>query len=232
MSHTILTLLFLLLIPINTVVYGYNIFLRPGTEQCFTERLQKNDKLLASFAVSSGGHLGMYVIQTTVQSLYHCTNLIKYMYIISYTLDIDCKVYGPDSKLVYQSERRMTDNFQFYAQQPGEYRICFANSMSTITGKTISFHIYAGTKLASMEAAKNIHLSPLESSIVSLSEGVQAVTDTTEYMKIRERVCSATNISTGRRVIGWNIFKSICVIGTTLISVFYMKQLFEKNRTV
>ena len=79
--------------------------------------------------------------------------------------------------------------------------------MSTVTGKTVSFHLYAGQRLAAIEAAKDMHVSPLQNSINQLSEGIQAVVDTTEYMKVRERVCHSTNISTGRRVIGWNMFK-------------------------
>jgi len=183
-----------------TVVSAYNVFLRPGSEQCFGEILKKGDKLLASFAVASGGHL-----------------------------DIDCRVYDPENRIVYLSERRMTDNFQFYAQQDGEYKICFGNSMSTVTGKTVSFHIYAGQKLAAIESAKQQHLSPLENSILQLSENIQAVQDTTEYMKVRERVCHQTNVSTGRRVVGWNIFKTVALICTSLSTIYYLHRFFDRT---
>lgn len=62
--------------------------------------------MLASFAVQSGGFL-----------------------------DIDVKVFGPDMKIVYLEERGSEGDLQFVVTQSGIHRLCFGNSMSTVTGK-------------------------------------------------------------------------------------------------
>jgi hypothetical protein len=69
-------------------------------------------------------------------------------------LDIDVKVYGPDNKVVFEAEREKDGAFQFVANTNGEYRLCFGNTMSTVTGKTVSFHMFVGNALAKHHAAK------------------------------------------------------------------------------
>lgn len=58
--------------------------------------------------------------------------------------------------------------------------------MSTVTGKTVNFHIYVGNSLSQRDAAKQEHLNPLENSVVQLGQGLVAAINAQQYMRGRE----------------------------------------------
>jgi hypothetical protein len=147
-------------------------------------------------------------------------------------LDIDVRVYGPDGKVVYEQERQTDGSFQFVATAAGEYRLCFGNTMSTVTGKTVSFHLYVGNALAQHHAAKKEHLNPLENSILKLSEHLHAVRDAQEYAKVRERTCRNTTESTNERVMWWSILETISLFAVGAFQIYQLRRFLEKKQTV
>jgi len=183
-----------------TPTYAINIYVPANDEQCYFDTVQRGDKVVTSYQVISGG-----------------------------ALDIDVKVYGPDNRIVYEEERDKDGNFQFVATQAGMHRLCFGNTMSTITGKVVSFHIYVGNALAQQNAAKKEHLTPLEHSIVMLSEGIHRVRDGQDFLKLRERLCRNTTESTNARVLWWTILETCCLCAMSSFQIYYLKRFFEKR---
>eukprot|EP00013_Stygamoeba_regulata_P023789 CAMPEP_0177648926 /NCGR_PEP_ID=MMETSP0447-20121125/11093_1 /TAXON_ID=0 /ORGANISM="Stygamoeba regulata, Strain BSH-02190019" /LENGTH=186 /DNA_ID=CAMNT_0019151609 /DNA_START=122 /DNA_END=679 /DNA_ORIENTATION=+ len=121
-------------------------------------------------------------------------------------LDIDVKVTGPDDKVVYSGDREVEGKVSFVAHQTGEYKFCFSNMMSTVTPKSISFSISAGNDMPDEFAMKD-HLSPLENSILLLSDGLHSVEEEQEYMKMRETVHRNTAESTNSRVMWYSLLE-------------------------
>lgn len=62
------------------------------------------------------------------------------------SVQVDYKVYGPaiqagKDQVVLDGEKERQGDFVFTANQVGEYRFCFDNSMSTMTDKLVDFEI-------------------------------------------------------------------------------------------
>ncbi|KAB8360724.1 hypothetical protein FH972_024460 [Carpinus fangiana] len=57
------------------------------------------------------------------------------------SFDIDYSVYGPKERLVLDGDKERQGDFVFTANDVGEYRFCFDNSMSTTAEKTVDFEI-------------------------------------------------------------------------------------------
>jgi len=173
----------------------------PNVEECFMEDVKRGEKVLGSFNVAKGG-----------------------------SLDINIKVYNPDNTIVYEQERQIEGSFSFVAVQQGIFKFCFGNTMSTVTSKAVSFNIYAGLSLTSHGVAKSEHFTPLENSVLVLSEGLNSVHNEQKYITTRERLSGAALESTYSRVMWVHLFEALVVSVMAGWEVFYLKRLFEKKR--
>lgn len=59
-------------------------------------------------------------------------------------MDIDVRINGPDSKVIYQGERESNGKYTFAAHIDGTYTFCLGNKMSTMTPKVVMFNIDVG----------------------------------------------------------------------------------------
>lgn len=200
MRAAILSILAITLLSVIFPSTALNIYVKPNDEECYFEELVKGEKFYAQYAVQSGGYL-----------------------------DIDVRVTGPNDQIVYEGEREKENSFQFKAQQDGKYKLCFTNSMSMVYGKTLSFVIYTGASLLSVDAAKSEHLTPLEQSIVTTSEGLLGIHDSQVFLKYREIRHSQTLESTNSRVMWWSILELIMLISVSTFNIMYLRALFDKS---
>jgi hypothetical protein len=118
-------LLVVVLLALVHVSQGLTIMVPANGEECFFDEVERGERVYGSYNVFSGG-----------------------------SLDIDIKIYGPDMRIVYEEERSTQDSFAFVAVQKGQHKLCFANSMSTLTAKMISFNLHVGNTLANHDVAK------------------------------------------------------------------------------
>jgi len=144
-------------------------------------------------------------------------------------LDVDLKVWGPDLKIVYELDRTKEGNFQFKALQAGSHKLCFINTMSLVSGKTISFNTYTGHSLLSLDAAKAEHLTPLEQAVISTSENLNNIHDTQVYLKFRDSRHSETVMSTNSRVVWWSLLELLGLVAISVFNIVFLRQLFEKT---
>ncbi len=77
---------------------GLIVSVKEGEEECVYERIEKDNKLVGSFEVLSGG-----------------------------ALDIDALVTGPNGDAHYKQLRQKTGSLQVMAPAAGLYKVCFAN---------------------------------------------------------------------------------------------------------
>jgi hypothetical protein len=73
------------------------------------------------------------------------------------------------------------------------------------------------------------HLSPLENSVISLSQGTGSIIDEVKYMTIRERSARNTNESTNARVLWWSIFETLVLISFSVWKMFYLRGFLESK---
>ena len=77
----------------------------------------------------------------------------------------------PANKAVFQEDKESSGTFSFVSSMTGQYSVCLSNAMSTVTSKLVNFHFHVGNALSSHQVAKKEHLSGLEISVLTLSEG-------------------------------------------------------------
>ncbi|CEO96913.1 GOLD domain-containing protein [Plasmodiophora brassicae] len=183
------------------VARPYSTTIPASGSECFFETADVGDKFHCSFNVYAGGFL-----------------------------DVDVKVFDPAEKVVFEEERVQTESFTFTAQLAGRYKVCFYNIMSTVTAKHLTFSIAVGNALQAKDVAKQEHLTPLETSVVMLSQTLRGVADEQKYLKVRERVANATNESTNSRVLWWSILETIVLVAVSLWKIYYLRGFFESKR--
>ena len=57
------------------------------------------------------------------------------------SFDVDYEVTGPNGKYILDGQRERQGDFVFTANEPGEYKFCFNNEMSTFAEKFVDFEI-------------------------------------------------------------------------------------------
>jgi hypothetical protein len=65
------------------------------------------------------------------------------------SFDIDYSVVGPTDKVILDGTKERQGDFVFTANDPGEYRFCFNNEMSTFAEKMVDFEIAVRTYISS-----------------------------------------------------------------------------------
>jgi hypothetical protein len=151
------------------------------------------------------------------------------------SLDIDVAIHGPEMGDIWTTERESESRVLFKAPVTGTYQFCFSNKMSTLTGKTVQFHISVGDPIEAMSKNKNKDRKrpdSIERSIVRLEEGLMEIRDEQQYLRTRERIHRDTAESTNARVMYWSIFESGLLVLMGLGQVFYLKRCFEVTRNV
>jgi len=172
-------------------------------EECFYEDVKKGDPVTLNFHVSSGGFM-----------------------------DLDVKIIAPDDRVIYSGERETEGKYSFTAENAGVYAFCFSNKMSTYTPKTVTFGIVVGSGKETFGFAKADRLSPLETSIVHLSDGLVEIQAQQKYMRLRERAHRHTTESTNARVLWWSFLEAAVLIAMSLWQIYYLRSFFEVKRVV
>lgn len=57
------------------------------------------------------------------------------------SFDVDYEVVGPGDKIILDGQKERQGDFVFTASDPGEYKFCFNNQMSTFAEKFVDFEI-------------------------------------------------------------------------------------------
>jgi len=205
MKLAVLSLLLLSIVLLSIHIHSSNAVIAivdAHREECFFEEIPQGLPVNVMFQVTAGGFL-----------------------------DIDLKITAPDARIVYEGVRETEGKYTFNTYSAGLYSFCFSNRMSTLTPKTVSFIITIGEPNIG-DVAKREHLTPLENSIMQLTEGVSAVQAEQEYMKMREQAHRNTNESTNARLLWWSIFEALVLVAMSVWQVYYLRRFFEVKRVV
>eukprot|EP01002_Notosolenus_urceolatus_P015564 NODE_8246_length_526_cov_6.895178_g7190_i0.p1 GENE.NODE_8246_length_526_cov_6.895178_g7190_i0~~NODE_8246_length_526_cov_6.895178_g7190_i0.p1 ORF type:complete len:130 (+),score=25.54 NODE_8246_length_526_cov_6.895178_g7190_i0:30-419(+) len=126
---------------------------------------------------------------------------------------------------------------------PSDSRFCFSNTVSSVSPKSIMFSIVVGDPLDTEElqkknlpgpigVTKKAKVSPIEATLIRLTEGVQEIKNEQQYLRIRERIHRDTAESTNTRVFAWSFLESAALIGLSVLQVWFVRRCFEVKRRV
>ena len=181
---------------------GFVFEIEAHKEQCFYEQIKVETSVGLRFQVIAGGFL-----------------------------DVDVKIVGPDGLVIYSGDRENEGKISFFAESSGTFSFCFSNKMSTLTPKSVLLNLHIGDdpSAAASNPATKEHLNPLENSILSLSDAVNAVVEEQEYMRIRERVHHEVSENTSSRVVWWTLFETVWLICLAVWQIYSLRRVFGKK---
>lgn len=138
--------------------------------------------------------------------------------------DIDVSIHQ-FGKLVWQTERS-SESRVLFKTTGGDIKVCFSNKMSTITSKTVSFH------LMFTASADEENRDPVENTIVNIHNGLTEIANEQKFLQAREMEHRDTAESTHNHILVWSLVEIVIIIGAGVGNVVYLRRLFESRRVV
>ncbi|KAJ9629336.1 hypothetical protein H2203_001709 [Taxawa tesnikishii (nom. ined.)] len=186
--------------------------LAPNAKECFYAHVDnKGAKVAFYFAVQSGG-----------------------------SFDVDYIVYGPHpepgkEKIILDGQKERQGDYVFTANEAGEHRFCFDNSISTFADKMIDFEIAVeneprAASLPSKQGAGPEQTSVLEDSVLKLGGQLSTITRQQKYFRTRENRNFSTVRSTEQRIWNFSLIESVMMVGMAMLQVFVVRQFFTGGR--
>ncbi|KAK1760884.1 emp24/gp25L/p24 family/GOLD-domain-containing protein [Echria macrotheca] len=180
--------------------------MQPHEKACFyTATKTRGEKVAFYFAVQAGG-----------------------------AFDIDYEVTGPNGKYIMDGQKERQGDFVFTAQEPGEYKFCFNNEMSTFAEKYVDFEISveneARVNLPAKKGTSPEQTSALEESLFKLSGQLSTITRNQKYFRTRENRNFSTVRSTEKRIINFSFIQIALIIAMGALQVFIVRFFFQGAR--
>lgn len=113
----------------------------------------------------------------------------------------------------------------------GLYKVCLVNKETTPTEKLVALSLHTGDELF-QDIAKQEHITPLETEITQLTDGIAKIEDEQQYMWARERQTTETNASTNARVLWFSVAEATVLLALGAWQILTLRAFFEKSRRV
>ncbi|KAH7135459.1 endosomal cargo receptor [Dendryphion nanum] len=151
------------------------------------------------------------------------------------SFDVDYSVVGPNEKVILDGTKERQGDFVFSANDPGEYRFCFNNEMSTFAEKLVDFEIAIENEnriaqLPSKQGSSPEQTSSLEESIMKISAQLSTISRNQKYFRTRENRNFSTVRSTEKRIFNFSLMESGLMIVMAGLQVFVVRFFFQGAR--
>ena len=153
---------------------------------------------------------------------------------------VDYTVFGPSAepgkeRVILDGQKEKQGDYVFTANEIGEYRFCFDNSMSTLTDKMIDFEIAVeneprAASIPSKQGSTPEQTTALEESISKISGLLSSVSRQQKYFRTRENRNFSTVRSTESRIWNFSLIESGMMVGMALLQVFIVRMFFTGGR--
>jgi len=189
-----------------TYAHSIKMVLRPHSVECFSE------------------HPG--VSQDLVTGSFFVENLNGFS---GKEASFDLTVTDPRSKEVYNAFGETEHKFEYHANTPGVYTVCFTNTGDVSEQLTYFSHI--GHHWDHGKATKT-HLDSVLEALQNLDARVALVSEESKYHKHRAVRHARTTTSTQSRVKLMALLESAVMILATAFQLLFVKRLFRQRESV
>ena len=143
--------------------------------------------------------------------------------------EIDVTIFGPQGEGHYSTTRQKSGHFTVLAPSSGTYRLCLSNRNSYPSAKLIAFTMHVGDSLFK-DVATSDHITPLETEVVQLADGVAQVEDEQAFLWAREAEAAEVGKKTASRLLWLSVGESAALILLGILQVAFLRSFFEKKR--
>jgi len=138
-------------------------------------------------------------------------------------------------RIVLDGTKERQGDFVFTANEIGEYRFCFDNSISTFADKLIDFEISVENEprianIPTRQGSTPEQTSVLEESVVKISGLLSSVSRQQKYFRTRENRNFSTVRSTEARIWNFSLMESGLMVGMAALQVFVVRMFFTGGR--
>jgi len=132
---------------------------------------------------------------------------------------------------VFQHSKKSSGHFSSTATDPGLYKLCFSNTISSSMPKVVAFSLHVGDRMY-QDIATHEHVTPLEEGVIQLQDSLAQIQDEQRYFWSRERSSRNTAESTNERVLWFSVVELVLIIGLGAWQLYTMYSIFQKKLRV
>ena len=239
MLHLCLALLLLALAPSDSLILSVEPFHIRSGEECVFEKVEKDNKLVGSFEVVSGVSgfdvtVFLYVTGPTGET-YFSSEKVR-----STQFTVMAPTTGLYKVCLVNKDREEKSVAVRAGSRPGvEHWLCGVSLCTPSSLLTPPPPLASPPPLAQLSLrvgddlfqtiAKQEHITPLETEITQLSDGISRIEDEQQYMWAREKHTAETNASTNSRVLWFSVGEAVVLIGLGVWWVITLRSFFERK---
>ena len=152
-------------------------------------------------------------------------------------LDIDLSVFSPMGGMVIYQLAQTDGVYHRNAEEDGDYKICFGNSMSTVTAKWVYFEFsvdpdreYEEFDTQASAGRVDHQYDGLIDQTHKIRQNLHDTSHTQMYLRYREARHRHTAESTNDRVAYWSVAECAMLILIAVLQVHFVKQFFKTEK--
>ncbi|XP_061429964.1 transmembrane emp24 domain-containing protein 3-like [Lethenteron reissneri] len=157
---------------------------------------------------------------------------LEYQVITGGHYDVDCRLEDPEGGVLYTETRKQHDSFAWTSERGGLHSFCFSNEFSTFSHKTVYFELQVGDEapLVPEMGRRVTALTQMESSCVSIHEGLRATLDYQTHHRLRESQGRARAEELRTRVALWSLGETALLLLVGAGQVLLLRGFFSEDR--
>ncbi|XVF70906.1 hypothetical protein PTKIN_Ptkin11bG0200100 [Pterospermum kingtungense] len=140
---------------------------------------------------------------------------------------VDLVVKGPSGEQVQDYRDKISEKFEFVANQKGVHRFCFSNKSPYY--ETVDFDVHESHFSYYDQHAKDEHLNPLLDQISKLEEALYNIQFEQHWLEAQTERQAIVNEAMSKRAVHKAFYESAALIGASVLQVYLLRRLFERK---
>lgn len=166
---------------------------------------------------------------------------VEYQVIEGGELDITFYLLSPNHEMLVKEERKMDGLHSLDVSEDGDYSLCFDNSFSHISDKTIFMDVLMDSNSEYEDLGDEIMMDPdtivndmkvldIRRLLANVTEHLNKVEFYQQFFRAREARHRHTLESSNSRVLWWSLFYCVLLIVVGVSQVMVLRRLFRNRR--
>ncbi|CAL0307310.1 unnamed protein product [Lupinus luteus] len=140
---------------------------------------------------------------------------------------VDLVIKGPSGDQIHDFRDKISDKFEFEAQQSGVHKFCFTNGSPF--HETIDFDVHVGHFPHYNQHAKDEHFNPLMEELKKFEQAIDNIHFELHWIDSQADRQVLVNDAMSKRAVHKAIFESVALIGASALQVYLLQRLFAKK---